>query len=222
MPLWLTIAAFAGTQKAPSDAWKTKLNAKLLELKDRKIQVTHMLSTSVELSDALLSQDFEADLSGISIRGNSEIGLKYFDAEGRLTKYIKLPVTLLVQYQVPVAARVLARGVPVQTGDFKMEWRDASAFSSAPARMEDLLGRVVRNQVREDDVVYESSLEIERLISKGDRVRVAVIADGLMLSTTGIAQEPGIKGQTIKVLNIDSKKEIFAVVTDTKSVEVRL
>jgi flagella basal body P-ring formation protein FlgA len=65
-------------------------------------------------------------------------------------------------------------------------------------------------------------LEAENLVKMGDRVRVIVSGNGLKISGFGIARQNGQKGETIRILNPDSKREIYGVVTSAQLVEVQL
>jgi flagella basal body P-ring formation protein FlgA len=234
VPVWLTIVALgepvapvATIMKEPSEEvllrqWKDKINSQLLLTKDRRIQMLEILPPYKNLLTAQTDQNFELDLSEIRSRGNSVVGLRYLDEEGRLTAFYRVICRLLIQEQVAVATRDLARDSVIKAGDFKMDWRDASSFSSITAKANDLIGKVIRNQVRENDIIFEAGLQKENLINRGDRVKVSVVGRGLTLTTVGIAQEAGIRGQTIKIQNTDSKKDIIGVVTNSREVEVRL
>ncbi|MBN8554902.1 MAG: flagellar basal body P-ring formation protein FlgA [Deltaproteobacteria bacterium] len=229
IPVWLTIVALGATttEKSVSEAslintWKDKINSKLLLVRDRRIQVIELAPPFKDLFETSLTQTFELDLSDLKARGNSTIGLKILDTEGRLAQFKRVNCRLLIQEQVPVATRDLSRDSVIRVSDFKMEWRDASTFSSMVAKSNELVGKVIRNQVRQNDILLQAGLQNETIVARGDRVKISVVGKGLSLTATGIAQEAGVKGQSIKIQNPESRKELVGVVTDTREVEVRL
>ena len=59
------------------------------------------------------------------------------------------------------------------------------------------------------------------LFKRGDKVFVIAESDTLKVTTVGIASEDGIKGRPVKVLNIQSKKEVFGEVMEDGIVKVR-
>ena len=229
IPVWLTIVAFGATEtekpfseSALMNVWKDKINSKLLLVRDRRIQVMELLPPFKDLSTVSMKQNFELDLSDVKAKANSTIGLKTLDAEGRLVQFKRINCRLLVQEQVPVASRDLARDSIVRASDFKMEWRDAATFSSMTAKSTELVGKVVRNQIHQNEIILQAALQNETMVSRGDRVKISVVGKGLTLSIMGIAQEAGAKGQFIKIQNPESRKELIGVITNTREVEVKL
>ena|GEM_PF-5853533 len=222
-PLWLTIIAFGGDESSLTP-WKARLNEALLKVHNPKVQITSILSNRAngKLTDKLLKEPVKIDLININPRGTSQLGLRYFDKKGRLTNLIYLNVHLFVQRQVSVATQDLPKGSSISKDDFKMKWMDASTLGRNPAEKSQIENREVRSFIGNGDVIYTAKVKTETLINKGDRVKVKVVGKGLSVSTIGVAQEDGTKGETIKILNLDSKREIYAVVIGAKRAEVRL
>jgi len=229
-PIWVTILALADTgesAKSRLDAWKEKINYKLLETKQRRVQVLELVSTERTMTtedEKLLREPYayDVDVSQVRPQGISPLEVKFYDETGGLKKLFHFTAKVYVQEQVPVAARLLWQGKVIEKEDFRMEWRDAGAFRSSPASSIDLVGRIVRAQIAEDEPIYEPSITVKTLVNRGDRVKIDVVGPGIILSTFGIAEEPGGKGQTIKVLQVDSRKEISGIVRSDHSIEVRL
>lgn len=217
-PIWLTIVAFA----AETTNWREKLNEKLLEIKSKKIQIAELMVKPNELPEELANLKFDLDVSGVRDLGVSQLGIRFYDEKGLFVKAIRISAKLFIQEQVPVASRSLNAGDVVDESDLTWEWRDASQIRGSVPNRQEIAGRSVRMNISSGEVVYESRLVRNVLVNRGDRVRISITSGGLLVSAVGIAQEAGVKGQTIKVINQDSRKEIFATVTDSKAVEVKL
>ncbi|PIR21642.1 MAG: flagella basal body P-ring formation protein FlgA [Deltaproteobacteria bacterium CG11_big_fil_rev_8_21_14_0_20_45_16] len=229
LPLWLTIIAIAD-ETTPSESdyqiniWKERLNKELLNVSDPKVQITEILPSAEfsKLTPDLLEKSVRIDLAQVNIRGASKLGLKYLDQEGRLEQLVYLPVKLFVQRQVPVAARDLSRGEVVTVSDYEMKWMDASLLASGVAKESEVRDSQLRSPVATNKVIYRNKLQSERIVAKGDQIQIKVVGRGVSVIASGIAQEAGSVGDTIKILNTDSKREIYAVVSGPKMAEVRL
>jgi flagella basal body P-ring formation protein FlgA len=221
LPIWLTIVAFAGTDEKLT-SWKDKINAKLLSIKDRHIQISDLIAKPQDFDSNFESLPFELDLSQVRSNGISEIAVKFQSPEGALQKLVRIHAKLFIEDLVPVATRPLASGDTLQADDFRLVWKDASSFRGAPMNAKDLVGRTIRTPISSGEVIYEGRIQRAELVSRGERVRISVVSNGLRVSGVGIAEEAGSKGQTIKVINGDSRKELFGVVVDAQTVEVRL
>lgn len=219
-PLWLTILAMG--EESNIEALKTRLNSEFLKMTDRRIQVISIQSHAKEISDIDSKSKMVVEITNLNIMGNSTVVIKNADSSGRLTKVVRIPVKLYVEEPVAVATRDLARSDILDRDDFKIEWRDASQLRGQAMRAQDIHHQNVRTNIKEGEVIYSSQLQKESMVAKGDRVKVRVVGSGILLTVTAQATEAGAKGQTIKVVNSDSKKEFLGVVVDDKEVEVRL
>ncbi len=70
--------------------------------------------------------------------------------------------------------------------------------------------------------VRVDQLELAPLIRRGDRVTMVFKSEGLKILTTGEAKQDGNLGETIKVVNLDSKKMVFGEVLNSGDVGVNL
>jgi flagella basal body P-ring formation protein FlgA len=222
-PVWLTIIAFANPT-IPSAQWKDAVNGKLIEQasESKKIQVIELSTTSDVFSDAYLAEAFEVKIADPKSKGFSSVEVTFYDEGGKLKRVLRVPARLLIEGRVVVATRDLNRGQRIQASDLALEWRDLASVTGNAANQDDLIGRLLRTPVKAGRVMISSMLETENLVKMGDRVRVIVSGNGLKISGFGIARQNGQKGETIRILNPDSKREIYGVVTSDQLVEVQL
>jgi len=230
LPLWMTIVAFGQEASAPDlDKWRDYLNLSLLNNSsynndDLKVQITEIVPNGSlsDLAPEFLDQKVTLELNRIQARGTNELGLRYYDDQGRLTRMFHIPVRLFIQKKVPVAARTIVKGSLIDTSDFELKWIDASSLQREPSKSEAIIGRQARNNISFGRVIYPSFIQSESVVKKGDRINIRVIGQGIAVTTVGIAQEAGSEGETIKILNMDSQREIYAVVVGDRQAEVRL
>lgn len=223
LPIWLTIVAFAGEDRQDTlSEWRERINSKLLEIKDRRIQISDLLAKTTDFDGLDAFAKFEVDLSGIRNQGISDFSLRFVDSKGGLQKLVRLHAKLFIQDQIAVATHTLNPGEVIDADDFALAWRDTSSFRGSPVNPKDLIGCKVRTLTQENEVIYDGRVQRPHLVARGDRVKISVVGKGLIISGMGIAEEAGTRGQTIKIINNESRKEIFGVVTDLRAVEVRL
>ncbi len=222
-PVWLTIIAFANPS-VPSAQWKDALNGKLVEqaTDSKKIQVIELSTTSDVFRDEYLAEAFEIKISDPKSKGFSAVEVTFYDDGGKLKRVLRVPARLLIEGRVVVASKDLNRGQRIQSADLTVEWRDLSTISGSTVTQDELIGRLVRTPVKAGRAILALMLEVENLVKIGDRVRVLVSGNGLKISGFGIARQNGQKGETIRILNPDSKREIYGVVTAEQLVEVQL
>ncbi len=90
-----------------------------------------------------------------------------------------------------------------------------STFSS----VEDIAGARLKRRVRPGTILNESML---CFVCKGDRVTISAVTGGLSLQVYGIAEEDGTLGETIQVRNMSSDRLVFATVSGTEEVEIKI
>ncbi|TVQ76244.1 MAG: flagella basal body P-ring formation protein FlgA [Bradymonadales bacterium] len=221
IPMWLTLVAMAETPST-SEKWRSALNARLLEISDPRVQITELISGG-ELPDLkTLSENIQFDLTQINPRGISRIGVTVLDEKGRLKSRFSLRARVYAELQVPVSLRPLRAGEIVQREDIEMRWMDAVQVGSSPINPNQLFGAQIRSFIPAESVIQVAQVQPPQLVRRGERVKVMVVSDGLSVSTIGIAQEAGVLGQNIRILNPDSRREMFATVTGSQMAEVRI
>ncbi len=86
--------------------------------------------------------------------------------------------------------------------------------------LDQVLGKRVTQLLRKGVPVRSDQIEETPLVRRGDRVTVTLQSRGLQITTTGEAKEDGHMGETIKVINLDSRKMVFARVVSPGHVRI--
>lgn len=222
-PLWLTIAAM-GRDLASIEAWRETLNTQLLDqtTAQRRIQILEIQPLSDELEKSNPSDRFEFGFLEERSQGLSTLEIRFFDSTDRLIRKIKVPSRLLIEEKVIVATRELSRGWKIQAEDLRVDWVDSALISSKPVASNEIIGKTLKTPVRGGSPLLTGQLDKSNMVRIGDRVRIVVLGNNLSVSGFGIAKQAGERGETIRILNPDSKREIYGTVTAEKQVEVRL
>jgi flagella basal body P-ring formation protein FlgA len=145
--------------------------------------------------------------------------LVYVGADRRAAVRFAGTVTELVE--TAVLTRTLNRGETVQASDFTVERR---AKETLPGDIQPdattLVGRVARRALSAGAVVRSGDLGRPEVVSRGETVTVVYEIPGMTLTLRARATEAGAQGDTIGVLNIQSKKTLQATVVGPGKVAV--
>jgi flagella basal body P-ring formation protein FlgA len=127
----------------------------------------------------------------------------------------------LTQVEVAVLTRPLARGEAAQASDFALEKRVRETLpADVQVDAHDLAGRVARRALHAGAVVRSGDLARPEIVSRGDIVTIVYEAPGIMLTLRGRASDSGAEGDTIAVVNPQSKKTLHGQVIAPGKVSV--
>lgn len=90
-----------------------------------------------------------------------------------------------------------------------------------PSKLEDIVGKILKKDVTAGTVITYSMLDELVVIQKGEIVNVVAENKKLMVRTKGKAMEKGKVGDSIRVRNVQSDKEIFGRVVDDNTILVK-
>ena len=125
--------------------------------------------------------------------------------------------------EVPTASTRLARGEIVQAKDLRMQRMRATSLSGdAILSGTDIVGKAAKRTVGPGEVLRANDVQTPIAIEKGSLVTMIVHTPFMQLTSQGKALEDGAVGETIRVLNVRSKKTVEAQVAKSDVVIVPL
>jgi flagella basal body P-ring formation protein FlgA len=218
LPMWITLIYAA----SPAMDWQSFANQELLKIEEPRVQIAKVLEASEAFDPSFSSDRVKLDLSQIQDRSRSELALSFETTDGRLLKHVRLKIEPIIQKKVAITSRSLKRGEAVTEADIRWEWREARnvAPSTVVGRLP--VGAVLRTNVQQGEALDSNRLDAGIAVRRGERVSIRVVGPGILITAKGVAQEPGRIGQSIRILNTDSKKEVFGTVIGNENVEVRI
>ena len=141
--------------------------------------------------------------------------------DDKVLKQVWWRADVVVHSEVVVANRYLPRGYIISSGDVIVKTlelgRESKGGFGAP---EEVIGKKVKRGIKAGDTIGLGMVEEPPLVQKGDIVTVVAESKLLRVRMKGLAKESGCLGDTIRVVNISSKKEIAAQVTSASEVKV--
>jgi len=144
-----------------------------------------------------------------------------FKVNRRLEKKIWATVNIEVMTEMVVTKRPLRRYHMITEDDIHLKKMDLSKVkSNAMTTYEDVLGKRTKRAINTGEVLRTDHIELPPLVKRGDVVSIIAESDGLRITALGEVRKKGCRGERIKVLNLDSKKCIYAHVLDSNTVRV--
>jgi len=144
-----------------------------------------------------------------------------FLVDGQMVKRAWVTLNLEVIAPVVVVRKPMGRYQPIESQDVTVVLKDLtklpSGYISDPA---EVIGKRVKRTVYGNTVLREDLVELPPLVQRGDVVTIIAEAGVLRITARGEAKAKGRKGERISVVNLDSRKRVYARVLDARTVKV--
>ena len=140
---------------------------------------------------------------------------------GHPYKTIRVWARLEILTDVVVTRRPVGRYRPITQRDVTLKKMDAAHLSgNIISDIEDVLGKRAKRNIDIHTVLRTDLIEFPPLVKRGDMVLIVARSRGLKVTTLGRVRTSGLRGERVRVVNLDSKKSIFARVMDANTVMV--
>ncbi len=140
--------------------------------------------------------------------GRTPLAVALYAGEVMVHRAIVTPY-VQVRERVVVPARDLSRGSLLEPDDFRYVERDARRIPRDAVRDKSSLeGLRAKQSLREGRPIRGSQVEGVPLVERGDRVQIVLQAGALRINAMGEARDTGALGDWIRVVNVDSKREL--------------
>lgn len=212
-----------------------------LSTKSIENQVAHALEHRYGLGDAAnLSLTFDRELRDLQLDPSNSgdpipVAIRYdarshrfdvmFDiANDETPTPTKLRFTgvAVETVEAAVLTRALERGDVIRASDISFERRPKSDFANDVAPRSGVIGMQVRRALRTGQGLKASDLAKADLVTRDQVVTLVYETPGLYLTGRGKATEGGAQGDTVSVLNLQSKRIVQGVIVGPGQVSVSI
>jgi flagella basal body P-ring formation protein FlgA len=138
-------------------------------------------------------------------------------------QYRNVWATLLadILQEVVVLKHTLRRYQRITAEDIELvDMNLADIPQNAIKSAQDILDKRVTKSLLSGTVLRTDIVELPPLVKRGDIVTVKAVSGALQVTTLGKAKDNGHQGARIKIVNIDTQKEVYGYVVDAKTVHV--
>ena len=151
-----------------------------------------------------------------------------FDPRGRfdvvfrsLESQIRVTGTAQETTEAVVLTRALARGEMLRDTDVALERRPKGEVQSDAVRdLAAAVGMALQQMPRVGQVLRSSDLARPQLVKRSEPVMIVYEVPGISLTARGKAEDNGSMGDTVNVMNVQSKRVIQGVVTGPGQITV--
>ena len=123
--------------------------------------------------------------------------------------------------QVPVPTRLISAGEIIAAED--LEWQPvhlARLSGNSLTDAQQLVGHMAKRPLKAGQVLRQSDVAVAPVVKKNDLIRIVVNTGQMTLSVQGKAMQDGALGQTIRVVNVNSNRQLSGTVVDAGTVTV--
>jgi flagella basal body P-ring formation protein FlgA len=144
-----------------------------------------------------------------------------FSVNGHSQKKVWATATIEKLGPVVVTRKPLGRHKPITEDDIELQTMDLAELPDGvitdPGAV---LGKRTRRAIGAQTALRANLVELPPLVKRGDLVVVVAECNGLKITTLGQVKKRGRLGERIPVVNMDSKKILYARVIDSNTVKV--
>jgi flagella basal body P-ring formation protein FlgA len=177
------------------------------------------LPQNVVLSKGRITYKVRAPRSR-ELMGRCSIAVE-FSVNGHSQKTVWATAMVEVLGPVVVTRRPLGRYKPITEDDIVLETMDLAVMPSNvisdPAAV---LGKRTKRAIGAQIPLRTDVIELPPLVKRGDLVVIIAESKGLKITARGQVKKKGRRGERIPVVNVDSKKVLYARVLDANTVKV--
>jgi flagella basal body P-ring formation protein FlgA len=155
------------------------------------------------------------------LRMHYEAGARRFDVTFEVTgassdrpAFLRYTGSAYEAVEAAVLRNPIGRGETIKESDITIERRArADIGGAAPAAATEVVGMAAKRALRAGDPVRATDLAKPELVQRNENVTLVFETSGLVLTLRGKAIESGTLGDTVNVLNLQSKRTVQGTVT---------
>jgi len=135
---------------------------------------------------------------------------------------VRLTGAVHVSVEVPVLVRPMRRDMVISEDDIRWDqMRDTDLRPDIIMDPTDLVGYMARNGIQAGRPVRANQVRLPNLVRRNDLITMVVETPFMTVTARGRALEDGALGETVRVANLASQKELLALVQGRNTVMVR-
>jgi len=145
--------------------------------------------------------------------GNSSFTVRFYE-NGAFLNGKTVRARIEVAMDVVVSTKSLRRNVKIERGDVRLvkKW-----FNRLPSNIisshDAVVGMNLRTNVKPNTAITGNMVRSIPMVKRGKPVRIVFENGPMRITTIGLSEQDGMRGELIKVRNVSSKKVIYVRVT---------
>ncbi len=140
--------------------------------------------------------------------------------DGRIADNRSIRVELEALAEILIAADNLRRGEVLSADKVSYVQQDISKLKNPLFAGDEIFGKRLKRSLRLGQPLLRKQVEFPPLVKRGDRVVIQAQRSGLTLTAAGEAKQDGMADETIRVMNLGSRKVVLCRVVEQGLVKV--
>lgn len=178
------------------------------------------------ISDVRLDASNTGSLQAVATRydargGRFDIAFEINNDSNPAPTKLRLTGTAIETVEVAVLTRDIDRSEMLKSSDVAQERRPKADVTGEPALRERAVGMQLRRPMRAGTPIRAADIAKPEFVTRDQSVTVIYQVPGIYLTTRGKAIESGAEGDTVSVLNLQTKRTLSGVVTARGQVTVQ-
>ncbi len=195
--------------------------------------VQERMGTSSDLDIALDGGDLELDLPTDVENSVSVSAINFNPSSNRFAAVLVAPAegppviqrnvfgTVYEMAQIPVPKRLISAGDVIAADDLEWQPVHLSRLSgNSLTDAEQLVGRMAKRPLKAGQILRQSDVAVSPVIHKNDLIRLVVKTGQMTLSVQGKALQDAAMGQSVRVMNVNSNRQLTGTVIDAGTVAI--
>jgi flagella basal body P-ring formation protein FlgA len=191
------------------------------------------MGTSSDLDIALDGGDLELDLPTDVENSVSVSAINFNPSSNRFAAVLVAPAegppviqrnvfgTVYEMAQIPVPKRLISAGDVIAADDLEWQPVHLSRLSgNSLTDAEQLVGRMAKRPLKAGQILRQSDVAVSPVIHKNDLIRLVVKTGQMTLSVQGKALQDAAMGQSVRVMNVNSNRQLTGTVIDAGTVAI--
>jgi flagella basal body P-ring formation protein FlgA len=142
--------------------------------------------------------------------------------DGEFIKRLRVNTVVGVYQDVVKTVSSLQRGNVISVSDVVVErTRTERILKDIPTNLDKVIGRAATRNLQNGKVVKFRDLKKVPTVKRGSRVIILARKGSVKITAPGTVREDGFKNSIVQVVNLETKKMVYAEVINANTVEVR-
>ena len=195
--------------------------------------VQERMGSSTDLDIALDGGDLELDLPTDVENSVSVSAINFDPHSNRFAAILVAPAdgppviqrnvfgTVYEMAQIPVPNRLISAGDVIAADDLEWQAVHLTRLSgNSLTDAEQLVGRMAKRPLKAGQILRQSDVAVSPVIRKNDLIRLVVKTGQMTLTVQGKALQDAALGQTVRVVNTNSNRQLTGTVIDAGTVAI--
>jgi flagella basal body P-ring formation protein FlgA len=197
------------------------------------VAVQERMGSSTDLDIALDGGDLELDLPTDVENSVSVSAINFDPHSNRFAAILVAPAdgppviqrnvfgTVYEMAQIPVPKRLISAGDIIAPDDLEWQAVHLTRLSgNSLTDAEQLVGRMAKRPLKAGQILRQSDVAVSPVIRKNDLIRLVVKTGQMTLTVQGKALQDAALGQTVRVVNTNSNRQLTGTVIDAGTVAI--